>query len=81
MKTKFVVYKDVPKLTIDGLSINEDGIAESDGTHTYEARALYKLLVMHQDVVHQMLFDELYLQPEILDVIEYGGKKFPVKAA
>ncbi len=81
MKTKFVVYKDVPTLSIDGLSIDEQGIAVSGGTHTYEAEALYKLLVLHQDVLHQMLFDELYLQPEILDVIEYEGKKFPVKAA
>ena len=81
MKAKFVVHKDVPVLSIEGLCIDEKGVAEKEGMHTYHAKQLYRLLVRHQTVIKQMLFDELYLQPEVLDVVQYGGKKFPVRAA
>lgn len=68
-----------PKVSIKGLRITPSRIEKVKDDVKYLFADLDLLLTQHKEQISIKLFDDLFLDPKTLDVIEYRGNSYAIE--
>lgn len=70
-----------PNLLINGLYMDESQITVKNGTFVYDQLQLQNLLFIHEETVNKKLIDELFLELDTIEVLEYNGTAYAVQVS
>lgn len=81
MKADNLKFRHSPRCIIKGLAINPKRIIKVNDTIEYDFNDLDLLLLSHKDKIKFKMLDELFLNLDTLDVIEYKGETYAIELA
>lgn len=81
MRTQKLNFKHSPRCIIRGLAINPKRIIKVNDAIEYDFHDLDLLLMNHQDKITFKILDDLFLEVDTLDVIEFRGETYAIELA